>query len=245
MSLSIKNIKKKFGAITVLNDVNIESDKMECIGIIGPNGAGKSTLFKIISGNLKQDTGNIIFNDMLINKLDNEKRARLGIAQSFQKNSLFPEMTVKESLMISCSQRYKISFNFFSSLVKNKIINKEAIAVATDIGLKKYLNIKSDELSYGLQRQLELGIAIACNPELLLLDEPTAGMSPAETKEIIKLIKKLSNKYSIIIVEHDMEVIYNLADRIYVLDRGVIIFEGNPVEVKNSILVQNKYLGIQ
>ena len=245
MSLSIKNIKKKFGAITVLNDVNIESDKMECIGIIGPNGAGKSTLFKIISGNLKQDTGNITFNDMLINKLDNEKRARLGIAQSFQKNSLFPEMTVKESLMISCSQRYKISFNFFNSLVKNKIINKEAIAVATDIGLKKYLNIKSDELAYGLQRQLELGIAIACNPELLLLDEPTAGMSPAETKEIIKLIKKLSNKYSIIIVEHDMEVIYNLANRIYVLDRGAIIFEGNPVEVKNSLLVQNKYLGIQ
>jgi branched-chain amino acid transport system ATP-binding protein len=245
VSLSIKNIKKKFGAITVLNDVNIESDKMECIGIIGPNGAGKSTLFKIISGNLKQDTGNITFNDMLINKLDNEKRARLGIAQSFQKNSLFPEMTVKESLMISCSQRYKISFNFFTSLVKNKVINKEAIAVATDIGLKKYLNIKSDELSYGLQRQLELGIAIACNPELLLLDEPTAGMSPAETKEIIKLIKKLSNKYSIIIVEHDMEVIYNLANRIYVLDRGAIIFEGNPVEVKNSILVQNKYLGIQ
>ena len=245
MSLYIKNIKKSFGAITVLDDVNIESNKMECIGIIGPNGAGKSTLFKIISGNLKQDTGNIIFNDMLINKLDNEKRARLGIAQSFQKNSLFPEMTVKESLMISCSQRYKISFNFFNSLVKNKIINKEAIAVATDIGLKKYLNIKSDELSYGLQRQLELGIAIACNPELLLLDEPTAGMSPAETKEIIKLIKKLSNKYSIIIVEHDMEVIYNLANRIYVLDRGAIIFEGNPVEVKNSILVQNKYLGIQ
>ena len=245
MSLYIKNIKKSFGAITVLDDVNIESNKMECIGIIGPNGAGKSTLFKIISGNLKQDTGNIIFNDMLINKLDNEKRARLGIAQSFQKNSLFPEMTVKESLMISCSQRYKISFNFFNSLVKNKIINKEAIAVATDIGLKKYLNIKSDELAYGLQRQLELGIAIACNPELLLLDEPTAGMSPAETKEIIKLIKRLSNKYSIIIVEHDMEVIYNLADRIYVLDRGVIIFEGNPIEVKNSKLVQNTYLGIQ
>jgi len=245
VSLYIKNIKKSFGAITVLDDVNIESNKMECIGIIGPNGAGKSTLFKIISGNLKQDTGNIIFNDMLINKLDNEKRARLGIAQSFQKNSLFPEMTVKESLMISCSQRYKISFNFFNSLVKNKIINKEAIAVATDIGLKKYLNIKSDELAYGLQRQLELGIAIACNPELLLLDEPTAGMSPAETKEIIKLIKRLSNKYSIIIVEHDMEVIYNLADRIYVLDRGVIIFEGNPIEVKNSKLVQNTYLGIQ
>jgi len=245
VSLYIKNIKKSFGAITVLDDVNIESNKMECIGIIGPNGAGKSTLFKIISGNLKQDTGNITFNDMLINKLDNEKRARLGIAQSFQKNSLFPEMTVKESLMISCSQRYKISFNFFTSLVKNKVINKEAIAVATDIGLKKYLNIKSDELAYGLQRQLELGIAIACNPELLLLDEPTAGMSPAETKEIIKLIKRLSNKYSIIIVEHDMEVIYNLADRIYVLDRGVIIFEGNPIEVKNSKLVQNTYLGIQ
>lgn len=245
MSLSIQNINKRYGAIKVLNNINIESNKKECIGIIGPNGAGKSTLFKVISGNLKQDTGNIKFNNKSINNLDNEKRARLGITQSFQKNSLFPEMTVKESLMISCSHRFKISFNILNSLEKYKNITKKAISIASDIGLKNYLHIKAEELAYGLQRQLELGIAIACNPELLLLDEPTAGMSPAETKEIINLIKVLSKKYSIIIVEHDMEVIYNLADRIYVLDRGAVIFEGSPSEVKSSKLVQNKYLGIQ
>ena len=129
-------------------------------------------------------------------------------------------------------------------LINNKAINNDAIEIAKDTGLLDYFDTKSDNLSYGLQRQLELGIAISCNPKLLLLDEPTAGMSPAETKEIIKLIKKLSAKYSIIIVEHDMDVIYELANRIYVLDRGTLIFEGDAKSVKSSELVQNKYLGI-
>tara|TARA_Y100001934_G_C12224759_1_gene712468 strand:- start:736 stop:1197 length:462 start_codon:yes stop_codon:yes gene_type:complete len=153
-------------------------------------------------------------------------------------------MTVKESLMIACSHKYKVSFNFIKPLYKNNFISEDAIKIAKDIGLQNYLDIKSEFLSYGLQRQLELGIAIACNPRLLLLDEPTAGMSPAETKDIINLIKKLSKEYSIIIVEHDMEVIYNLADKIYVLDRGKLIFEGSPNAVKNSELVQKVYLGI-
>ena len=123
-------------------------------------------------------------------------------------------------------------------------INLKPLKIAKDIGLEDYLEVKSEFLAYGLQRQLELGIAIACNPKLLLLDEPTAGMSPAETKEIINLIKKLSKYYSILIVEHDMEVIYNLANNIYVLDRGKIIFEGAPNTVKKSELVQKVYLGL-
>jgi branched-chain amino acid transport system ATP-binding protein len=129
-------------------------------------------------------------------------------------------------------------------LLDNKTINIDAKTIAKDTGLLDYLDIKSDNLAYGLQRQLELGIAIACNPKLLLLDEPTAGMSPAETKGIIMLIKNLSIKYSIIIVEHDMDVIYKLADRIYVLDRGSLIFEGDAKSVKESKLVQKIYLGI-
>jgi branched-chain amino acid transport system ATP-binding protein len=244
MLLSLNNINKSFGAIKVLNNVNIIYERKECIGIIGPNGAGKSTLFKVISGNLKQDTGDIFFNNTNITNFNTEKRARLGISQSFQKNSLFPEMTVKESLTLALTHKYNVSFNIFNSLVNNKNINTDAINIAKDIGLSDYLETKSDNLAYGLQRQLELGIAIACNPTLLLLDEPTAGMSPQETKEIIKLIKKLSINYSIIIVEHDMEVIYELAKRIYVLDRGSLIFEGDSKSVKNSELVQQKYLGI-
>ena len=244
MLLSLNNINKSFGTIKVLNNVNIISERKECIGIIGPNGAGKSTLFKVISGNLKQDTGDIFFNNTNITNFNVEKRARLGISQSFQKNSLFPEMTVKESLALALTHKYNVSFNIFNSLVNNKNINTDAINIAKDIGLSDYLETKSDNLAYGLQRQLELGIAIACNPTLLLLDEPTAGMSPLETKEIIKLIKKLSINYSIILVEHDMEVIYELAKRIYVLDRGSLIFEGDSKSVKNSDLVQQKYLGI-
>jgi branched-chain amino acid transport system ATP-binding protein len=244
MSLSLNNINKTFGSVKVLNNVSINSIKKECLGIIGPNGAGKSTLFKVISGNLKQDTGDIFFNESNINNLNIEKRARLGISQSFQKNSLFFEMTVKESLMLALSHKYNITFNILHSLFDNKTINKDAITIAKDTGLLDYLDIKSDNLAYGLQRQLELGIAIACNPKLLLLDEPTAGMSPAETKGIIILIKNLSIKYSIIIVEHDMDVIYELADRIYVLDRGSLIFEGDAKSVKESKLVQKIYLGI-
>jgi len=146
--------------------------------------------------------------------------------------------------MLACCHRYKISFNLFKPLIKNELIIKTALKISEDIGLKDYLEVKSEFLAYGLQRQLELGIAIACNPKLLLLDEPTAGMSPAETKDIIKLIKKLSKDYSIIIVEHDMEVIFNLASNIYVLDRGKLIFKGNPNSVKSSKLVQQVYLGI-
>ena len=244
MSLSLNNINKSFGNIKVLNNVNIQSHGRECLGIIGPNGAGKSTLFKVISGNLKQDKGDIYFNSLNINNLNINKRARLGISQSFQKNSLFLEMTVKESIMLSLTHKYKITFKMLSSLISNEAINNDAIEIAKDTGLHDYLNTKADNLSYGLQRQLELGIAISCSPKLLLLDEPTAGMSPAETKEIIKLIKNLSAKYSLIIVEHDMDVIYELANRIYVLDRGSLIFEGDAKAVKNSELVQNTYLGI-
>ena len=244
MLLKLSNIYKSFGSTLVLEDINISSEKKECLAIIGPNGAGKSTLFKVISGIIKQDNGYVEFNSKSIDALNIEERARLGISQSFQKNSLFLEMTVKESLMVACSHKYKVSFNFIKPLYKNNFIAEDAIKIARDIGLQNYLDVKSEFLSYGLQRQLELGIAIACNPKLLLLDEPTAGMSPAETKDIINLIKKLSKEYSIIIVEHDMEVIYNLADKIYVLDRGKLIFEGNPNAVKNSELVQKIYLGI-
>ena len=244
MQLKLKNISKTYGSTKVLDNINILLNKKECIGIIGPNGAGKSTLFKVISGIIKQDKGLIEFNNQDINSHSVEARSRLGIAQSFQKNSLFLEMTVKESLMLACSHRYKITFNLFKPLICNNIITNNALNIAKEIGLEEYLEVKSESLAYGLQRQLELGIAIACNPKLLLLDEPTAGMSPAETKDIINLIKKLSKDYSIIIVEHDMEVIFNLANNIYVLDRGKLIFEGTANSVKNSKLVQKVYLGM-
>jgi len=244
MKLKLKNINKTYGSTKVLDNINILLNKKECIGIIGPNGAGKSTLFKVISGIIKQDIGDIEFNNQKINSHSVEARSRLGISQSFQKNSLFLEMTVKESLMLACTHRYKITFNLFKPLICNKIITNNALNIAKKIGLEEYLEVKSESLAYGLQRQLELGIAIACNPKLLLLDEPTAGMSPAETKNIINLIKNLSKIYSIIIVEHDMEVIFNLANNIYVLDRGKLIFEGTANSVKNSKLVQKVYLGM-
>jgi branched-chain amino acid transport system ATP-binding protein len=244
MIFNIENISKSYGATKVLDNINIKSNKKECIGVIGPNGAGKSTLFKVITGITKPDNGFVKFNNKNINNKNIEERARLGIYQSFQKNSLFLEMTVKESLMLACTHKYKLSFNLFKPLNNNEFLLKDALKIAKDIGLLDYLDSKSEFLAYGLQRQLELGIAIACNPKLLLLDEPTAGMSPPETKEIIKLVKNLSKNYSIVIVEHDMEVIYNLADKIYVLDRGKLIFEGNPSDVKKSRLVQKVYLGI-
>lgn len=244
MIFNIENISKSYGVTKVLDNINIKSNKKECIGVIGPNGAGKSTLFKVITGITKPDNGFVKFNNKNINNKNIEERARLGISQSFQKNSLFLEMTVKESLMLACTHKYKLSFNLFKPLNNNEFLLKDALKIAKDIGLLDYLDSKSEFLAYGLQRQLELGIAIACNPKLLLLDEPTAGMSPPETKEIIKLIKNLSKNYSIVIVEHDMEVIYNLADKIYVLDRGKLIFEGNPSDVKKSRLVQKVYLGI-
>jgi len=245
MKLELKNINKTYGSTKVLENINFQLNKKECVGIIVPNGAGKSTLFKVVSGIINQDSGSIEFNDKNINSYSVEERSRIGIAQSFQKNSLFLEMTVKESLMLACSHRYKISFNLFKPLINNKKIHDNSLKIAKDIGLEDYLEVKSEFLAYGLQRQLELGIAIACNPKLLLLDEPTAGMSPAETKEIINLIKKLSKHYSILIVEHDMGVVFDLADRISVLVYGEIICTDTPKKVRTNKKVQEAYLGTE
>lgn len=245
MILELKKLSKSFGSIKVLKNINLKIDNNECVGIIGPNGAGKSTLFNVIAGHLKHDIGDVIYKNININNKSNEQRARLGIVQSFQKNSMFPEMTVLESIMLAISHRLNITFQLFTNLNSNIRILNEAFEIIKNIGLDKYSNSRSDALAYGLQRQLEIGIAIACSPTLLLLDEPTAGMSPLETKNIIRLIKNLYKNYTIVIVEHDMEVIYNLAHRIYVLDRGKIIFNGGSEEIKNSKLVQDKYLGIE
>ena len=245
MIISLNNISKNFGANEVLKNVTIKIKKRECIGIIGPNGAGKSTLFKIISGSLLQDRGDINFNGANIDKLSIDKRSRLGISQSYQSNSLFNEMTVKENLMIACSQSFKVGWQLFRPLDKRKNIINKSYEIAKEVGLTEYLNFKSENLSYGLQRQLEVGLAIANNPSLLLLDEPTAGMSNEETKNIVAMIKKLSSDYSILIVEHDMDVIYSLAKKIYVLDSGNLIFKGTPKEVKQSKLVQDRYIGIK
>jgi len=245
MIIFLNNISKNFGANEVLKNVTIKIKKRECIGIIGPNGAGKSTLFKIISGSLLQDRGDINFNGANIDKLSIDKRSRLGISQSYQSNSLFNEMTVKENLMIACSQSFKVGWQLFRPLDKRKNIINKSYEIAKEVGLTEYLNFKSENLSYGLQRQLEVGLAIANNPSLLLLDEPTAGMSNEETKNIVAMIKKLSSDYSILIVEHDMDVIYSLAKKIYVLDSGNLIFKGTPKEVKQSKLVQDRYIGIK
>ncbi|PPR30869.1 MAG: Lipopolysaccharide export system ATP-binding protein LptB [Alphaproteobacteria bacterium MarineAlpha9_Bin2] len=245
MIISLQNISKSFGANNVLKNISIAIDKKECVGIIGPNGAGKSTLFKIISGSLFQDGGSIIFNDANIDKLSIEKRSRLGISQSFQSNSLFNEMTVKENIMVACSQSFKVGWELFKSLDKRTNIITKSYEIAEEVGLTEYLDFRSDNLSYGLQRQLEVGLAIANNPSLLLLDEPTAGMSNEETKNIVKMVKKLSTYYTTIIVEHDMDVIYSLTKKIYVLDSGDLIFDGTPNEVKNSKLVQERYIGIK
>tara|TARA_B100001245_G_C22627542_1_gene309271 strand:- start:179 stop:625 length:447 start_codon:yes stop_codon:yes gene_type:complete len=147
--------------------------------------------------------------------------------------------------MIACSQSFKVGWQLFKSLDKRKNIINKSCAIAKEIGLTEYLNSKSENLSYGLQRQLEVGLAIANNPSLLLLDEPTAGMSNEETRSIVAMIKKLSSDYTIIIVEHDMDVIYSLAKKIYVLDSGNLIFQGTPKEVKQSKLVQDRYIGIK
>ena len=245
MIIFLNNISKNFGANEVLKNVTIKIKKRECIGIIGPNGAGKSTLFKIISGSLLQDRGDINFNGANIDKLSIDKRSRLGISQSYQSNSLFNEMTVKENLMIACSQSFKVGWQLFRPLDKRKNIINKSYEIAKEVGLTEYLNFKSENLSYGLQRQLEVGLAIANNPSLLLLDEPTAGMSNEETKNIVAMIKKLSSDYSILIVEHDMDVIYSLAKKIYVLDSGNLIFQGTPKEVKQSKIVQDRYIGIK
>ena len=241
--LELKKIYKDFGGLEVLFGLDLEIQEGERHAIIGPNGAGKSTLFNLITGKYRPSRGNIFFKGKDITGENPFKLNRMKIARSFQITNIFSTMSVFDNVRNAILSKNKVCYNLLSRLAKLEQINIETEKVLGEIGLLDRKNVLSGLLSHGEQRALEIGLTIATDPELILLDEPTAGMSSEETRKTVKLIKRVTERNTLIIVEHDMEVVFSIADRISVLCFGRILASGSPEEVRNDQKVKDAYLG--
>ena len=233
--LKIEGLAKQFDGFFALRRINLTVKEGEHLAVIGPNGAGKTTLLNLISGELRPTEGRVIFSGRRIERLPAHRRARLGIARTFQLISLFPALSVRESLRAAVRKGRL-------GLRQGKWAKEQAETILKLIGLKEKQDLKAGELSHGEQRLLELGLALSLRPKLLLLDEPTAGLGPAERERLIELIRKLE-EVSILLVEHDIGTVLELAERIAVLHRGRVLALGSPTEIQKDARVQEVYLG--
>jgi len=243
MFFETKNLTKKFGGLTATSDVNLQIKEGELVSIIGPNGAGKTTLFNLITGHIKPDGGKVFFKDKDITGFPPYVISRMGIGRSFQRLNIFPRLTTFENVQVAVFSAQKKSHQLFTSA--RKMVRQETENILESVGLLDKKDIQGGLLAHGDQKRLELGIALAVNPLLLLLDEPTQGMSPQETLETTALISKLVKErgLTLIFVEHDMSVVFGISDNIYVMHQGRIVFSGKPEEVKKNEEVQRIYLG--
>ena len=241
--LQVDQLSKHFGGLKAVDNVTLEVQQGERYAIIGPNGAGKSTLFNLITGELPVTTGTILLDGQDITHISVYGRANLGIGRTFQRNNLLLGMTAHENVRIAVQHQHKVTRQLFRDITTYNEINQEADHFLSLVGLGSFRNQKASELAYGQQRALEIALALATNPKILLLDEPTAGMSPAETADMVALIQSLPSGLTIMIVEHDMEVIFTLAGRVTVLHYGEVIATGKPQEIRKDQKVQEIYLG--
>ena len=238
-------ISHTFGSLLVTDAVSLALVPGERHGLIGPNGAGKTTLFNIIAGEIVPDVGAVRLAGVDVTRDPPDRRARLGLARSFQRNNLFTDLTVRENLAIACAIAHRVAHVAWRTFARHREVHESAEAQAVALGLGDVLDTVTRNLSYGTQRQLEIALALALEPKILLLDEPTAGMSPEETAAMQATISSLPASLTLLVIEHDMEVLFGLADRITVLDYGRVLLQGAPQEVRDSDVVRSRYLGTQ
>ncbi len=241
--LSLKNVQKNFGETQIIRGVSLDIIEGEKHAIIGPNGAGKSTLFHLISGRYQLTSGNIRFKQDQIENLPPYEIARMGMARSFQVTNIFPRMNVFENVRCALLWSKGYRYSFWHLLGRQRELNDEAMHVLEQIGLKDKALFPSGELGYAQQRALELGIAIASGAQLIMLDEPVAGMSHSEAESSVQLIRKITEGKTLIMVEHDMNIVFDVADRISVLVYGEIIATDKPENIRANPKVQEAYLG--
>ena len=241
--LNVSNLSKTFGGVVATDHLNLEIKQGELHAIIGPNGAGKTTLIAQLSGETLPDSGEIIFREENITALPPFKRSRLGIARSFQITSLMLEMDVIDNITLATLAQDNHSYKFWKPARDDIDLQKSALNALKEIGLEERAFEKVGNLSHGEHRQLEIAMALATQPHLLLLDEPMAGMGTEEGRKILKILQKLKKRKTILLIEHDMDVVFALADRITVLVYGRVIASGSPQSIKEDEKVREAYLG--
>ncbi len=241
--LQIIDLKKNFGAITASNNINFCLETGEIHALIGPNGAGKSTLIKQIMGEMKQDSGEIILSGINISNLTTEDRIHLGFARSFQITDVISDFTIFQNVLLAKIGKEKKFYNFYSSIDSGELTYKEIKTILLKIDLWDEREKPASLLSHGERRQLEIGIALALNPKLILLDEPMAGLSLDKIEKMKVIFNQIKDDVPILLIEHNMDVVFSIADRISVLVNGKIIASGTSSEIKSNSDVKEAYLG--
>jgi len=241
--LHIREIHKDFSGLRVLEGVDLKVKESERHAIIGPNGAGKTTLFNIISGKFKPSSGAILFRGQDISGKQAHELNRHGLSRSFQITNVFPELTVFDNIRSGVRSRHGLRYHFFRKPENNQQINERTEAMVHEVGLQKVMHTPASVLSYGQQRALEIGITLSTDPKIILLDEPTAGMTREETGEAIRMIDRVTAGRTLIIIEHDMDVVFSLAHTISVLHYGRILVSDIPEKIRNDQRVKDAYLG--
>jgi branched-chain amino acid transport system ATP-binding protein len=241
--LSVQNLRKSYGALKVTDDLSLDVTEGELHAVIGPNGAGKTTLIAQLSGQAAPDSGRILYAGRDITRLPMPERVRAGLARSFQITCVLPGFTVLENVALAVQARSGSSFRFFRPATSETALNRAAHNALAEVGLDDRAHRIARELSHGEHRQLELAIALATEPRLLLLDEPLAGTGGEEAERLITLLRRLKSRTTIVLIEHDMQAVFALADRISVLVYGKIIATGLPDAIRSDPAVRAAYLG--
>jgi branched-chain amino acid transport system ATP-binding protein len=241
--LSLRKLSKRFGGVVAVDGVDLDVAAGEIHALIGPNGAGKTTLIGLVSGGLQCDDGRITFQAMDMTKAKAHHRVRAGLARSYQITSIFRRFTVLDNLALAVQARSGTSFSFWKPVAEEAALFEEARSLAAQVGLAPKIDLLASSLAHGEQRALEVGLALATRPQLVLLDEPMAGMGLEESQRMIELISRIRAQVTVLLVEHDMVAVFRLADRISVMVNGRLIASGSPEKIRMDPEVRKAYLG--
>jgi len=241
--LATRDLTKSFGGLVAVDSVSIDFMASKVHAIIGPNGAGKTTLINLLSGDFVPSGGAITFKNHDLTRLPCHAVSQLGIGRSYQKTNIFPEFTCLQNCWLGAQSRMKTSMRFFRPALSYQEVRRRAERAIELCGLDARIDTVASAMSYGEQRQLEIGMMLATEPELLLLDEPLAGMGSDEAQQVVDLIKRLAEEHSVVLIEHDMDAVFAVADTLTVMVNGKVLATGTPEDIRNSQDVQDVYLG--
>lgn len=241
--MKVENLSKSYGGLVVTDGVSFQVGEGKLLAIIGPNGAGKTTLIAQLAGEVRPDQGSVWFAGRNVTRLSVPMRARLGLARTYQITSVFPDFTVRDNVALALQAHRGHSFDFFGTVAADAGLAEPAMRALTAVGLDAKSGVPAAVLSHGEKRALELAMALAVEPKLLLLDEPLAGMGPEDSEQMVARLKALKGRFTIILVEHDMGAVFALADQVAVLVRGRLVADGAPAGIRNDPVVRAAYLG--